>query len=201
MILGGLEMWKTIEGAGRFGQSMPRPAAIVTCRLGEKANALAVAWHSPISFDPPLFGISIASKRFSLRLILESGEFAVNFLPFGEAEIIASVGGSTGAEIDKFERFQIPTKEALRIKAPLLASAYAVYECRVVDHRTWGDHEWIVGEVLVTHYDPEAFTPRETLDLRKVEPALYLGGEIYVSAPPAPQKVLDRREYGRKFKR
>ena len=42
---------------------------------------MAVAWHSPLSMKPPLYGIAITSSRATYEYILEGKEFAINFLP------------------------------------------------------------------------------------------------------------------------
>ncbi|GAJ12693.1 unnamed protein product, partial [marine sediment metagenome] len=90
-------MAKTIsEDVGKFYQHYPRVAVVVTARARGRDNAMAAAWHMPISFRPPLYGVSISPKRFTYQLIVDSKEFGVNFLPFEAAELIASVGGSQG---------------------------------------------------------------------------------------------------------
>jgi len=96
------------EDVGRFSQHYPKLAIIVTAQTKGKENAMAVAWHTSLSFNPPLYGIAVAPKRFTYQLIIDSKEFAVNFLPFEAAELIASIGGSGGQEIDKFQRFKLP---------------------------------------------------------------------------------------------
>ena len=93
------------EGVGEFSHHYPKLAAIVTAQAKGKENAMAAAWHTSISFRPPLYGASISPKRFTYQLIADSKEFGINFLPFEAAELVASVGGSSGREVDKFQRF------------------------------------------------------------------------------------------------
>ena len=45
------------------------------------------------------------------------------------AELVASVGGSKGEEIDKFQRFGIATEPPTKTTVPILKDAYAAYEC------------------------------------------------------------------------
>ena len=73
------------EGVGAFSHHYPRVATIVTAQAGGKENAMAVAWHTSISLNPPLYGISVAPGRFTYQLIVDSKEFGVNFLPFEAA--------------------------------------------------------------------------------------------------------------------
>jgi flavin reductase (DIM6/NTAB) family NADH-FMN oxidoreductase RutF len=183
---------------GEFYQHYPKVAAILTVNARGKKNAMAAAWHSAISFKPPLYGVAVAPKRYTYQLILEAGEFGINFVPFEAAELIASVGGSGGGEMDKFRKFNIAEDKPLKTKVPILRDAYAAYECRIVDNKTYGDHAWMVGEIVAVHFIDDVFTSKGTLDLSKLNPALYLGAELYITAKKESERLLDRETYGRR---
>jgi flavin reductase (DIM6/NTAB) family NADH-FMN oxidoreductase RutF len=185
------------EDIGAYYHHYPRVAAIVTARSQGKENAMAVAWHTPISFDPPLYGIALSTKRFTYKLIAESKEFGVNFMPFEEVELVAAVGGSSGAKIDKFRQFNIAKEKPVKTQVPILKAAYAAYECKVVDDRLYSDHRLLVGEIVAVHLLKEAFSPEETLELAKVSPTFYLGNERYLTASSEAIKYLDREVYGK----
>ncbi len=185
------------EDIGAYYHHYPRVAAIVTAQARGRQNAMAVAWHTSISFEPPLYGIAVAPKRFTYQLIVESGEFGVNFLPFDKAELVASVGGSGGGVVDKFSHFDIAKDKPVKTQVPILKDAYAAYECRLVDDRLYGDHRLLVGEVVAVHTLKEAFTPEETLNLARVSPILYLGNERYLTVLRETIKYLDRKVYGK----
>ncbi len=185
------------EEVGKFYHHFPAVATIVTAQAKGKENAMAVAWHSPVSVKPPLYGVSISPKRFTYQLITDSKEFGINFLPFEAAELVASVGGSKGSEIDKFQRFNIAKNKPVRTAVPILEAAYAAYECRLVDDRDYGDHRWLVGEIVAVHWLKEVFTPDEVIDWDKVSPTLYIGNELYITTSKDTIKSLDRKVYGR----
>jgi flavin reductase (DIM6/NTAB) family NADH-FMN oxidoreductase RutF len=187
-----------LEGAGRFSYHYPRLVVIVTSHAKEKDNAMTAAWHSPISIKPPLYGVAISPRRSTYELILEGKEFGVNFLPFEKAELMALVGGSRGKEVDKFARFHITKEKALKTRVPLLEDAYAAYECKLIDHKVYGDHEWMVGEIVATHILEEAFTSDWVLDVAQFNPALYLSGEFYLTTLKDTLQRLDRQVYGRR---
>jgi len=186
------------EGIGKFYQHYPRVAVVVTARARGRDNAMAAAWHMPLSFSPPLYAVSISTKRFTYQLIVDSKQFGVNFLPFESAELVASVGGSLGQEIDKFQKFNIARDKSVKMDVPILKAAYAAYECRLVDDRSYGDHRLLVGEIEAVHWLKEAFAPGEILDLAKVSPVLYLGNELYLTASRDSVKSLDREVYGKR---
>jgi len=190
--------WKQAQGAGEYFQHYPRVPALLTAHARGRDNAMACAWHTSISFSPPLFGVSVSPKRFTFEFIKESGEFGVNFVPYELAELIASIGGCTGREVDKFARYNLVKVPALKTSVPILKNAYAAYECKLVEQRTLGDHEWLVGEIVASHWDEAAFTAEGFIDLDRITPALYIGAERYLPSPKGPARHLDRKVYGKR---
>jgi flavin reductase (DIM6/NTAB) family NADH-FMN oxidoreductase RutF len=175
-------MSKTVsENVGKFTQHYPKIAAIITASAHGKDNAMTCAWHSSISIKPPLYGVSLASQRFTYQLITESKEFGINFIPWERASLAGFLGGTSGWEMDKLEKFNIETEKPLKTRVPILKDAYAAYECQLVDNRPYGDHIWIVGKIVAVHFHKEAFTEKQVLDLNKIKPLLYLGSEFYVT--------------------
>lgn len=187
---------KYLEGAGKFSYHYPQLAVVVTSYSKGKSNAMAVAWHSPISVKPPLYGISITPGRSTYRLIMDSGEFGVNFVSLERAELIASVGGCKGKDTDKFLVFDIAQYKGQKTSVPILNDAYLAFECKLKVNTVYGDHEWLVGEILGTHIDVDAFNEEGVLDVARINPALYLSGEMYVTTSEETLKRLDRKEYG-----
>lgn len=169
------------EAIGKFSQHYPKVAAIVTASARDWHTAMTAAWHSSISMKPALYGIAIAPKRFTYQLITESREFGINFVPLEKASLAAAIGGTSGQQIDKFERFNIEKEKPVKTTSPILKDAYAAYECKLVDSRPYGDHLWVVGEIVAVHLLEEAFSLSEVLDLNKIKPLLYLGSDFYAS--------------------
>lgn len=183
-----------VMDVGKFLQHYPKLATVVTVKAKGRENALAIAWHCALSFEPPLYGVAISPKRFSYGLILEAQEFAINFLPMESVRLIAAVGRTSGRELNKFERFQIATEKPVKISAPILKDAYAAYECKLVEHHTYGDHEWFVGEVVATHYLKEAFDEHEVINLEKIKPAFYIGNDLYAELEKIAVHHIGREE-------
>ncbi|MBI4331868.1 MAG: flavin reductase family protein [Chloroflexi bacterium] len=190
-------MKQRIENSGSFSFHYPGAPIIVTAKHGLKENAMTAVWHCPLSFSPSLYGIALSSRRFTCQLILDSKEFGVNFMPLEKVELVAAVGGSRGAEIDKFEKFKLAKEKPLKTSVPVLKDACATYECRLHDHRTYGDHELLVGEVVAVHYEKDAFTERG-LNLQAVNALLYLGGDNYGTPAKDVFQHWDRQAYGKK---
>jgi flavin reductase (DIM6/NTAB) family NADH-FMN oxidoreductase RutF len=175
-------MSRTItEDIGKFSQHYPKAAVIVTASARGKDDAMTAAWHSSISLRPPLYGVAVTSERFTYQLITQSREFGVNFISLEEASLAAAIGGTSGQQIDKFERLNIKKEKSLKTAAPILHDAYAAFECKLLDSKPYGDHIWIVGEIVAVHFLEEAFTAAGVLDIHKTKPLLYLGSDSYAS--------------------
>ena len=166
---------------GKFSHHYPKLAAIITASSGGKENAMTATWHSSISINPPIYGISISPKRFTYQLISQSKEFGINFIPFEKAHLAASVSGTSGQKIDKFQKLNILKEKPIKTGVPLLKDAYASYECKLLDSKIYGDHVWVVGEIVAVHFQEGIFTGNGILDLGKVKPLLYLGSEFYAT--------------------
>ncbi len=190
-------MKKHVEGSAGFNHHYPKLAVIVTCHAQDRDNAMAVAWFSSISQKPPLIGVSISPRRYTCELILEAKEFGINFISLEKAELIAGVGGSPGKDVDKFKRFRLEKEPSLKTSAPVLKDAYAAYECVLHSSYTIGDHEWFVGEVVATHYDEGMVTSAGHIDLAAVNPALYMGAELYCTTDAKSVRHLERSVYGK----
>jgi len=180
------------EDIGKFSQHYPKVAVIITASARGRDDAMTAAWHSSISFKPPLYGIAVASKRFTYQLIMESREFGINFIPSEKASLAAAIGGTLGQQMDKFERFNIEKEKPLKTTAPILKDAYAAYECKLVDGKPYGDHIWIVGEIVAVHFIKEAFTMAEVLNLDKVKPLLYIGSDFYANVDKSSVSFVER---------
>ncbi len=170
------------EELSSFYYQYPSVATIVTSHSEGRDNAMAVAWHGTLSRRPPMYMVAISPKRFSHGLIVQSGEFTVNFLPFSSAKLVVQIGGCSGRDVDKFHEFGLTKVPTLKVTAPVLDAAYAAYECRVAARYPSGDHDCFFGEIVAVHHYPLAYGPRKTLDLEQEQPLLYLGDGHYTTA-------------------
>ena len=137
--------------------TFPKMAALVTVMDKEKQNIITLAWHSPLSFKPPLYGISIDSKRHSHNLIMDSKEFVVNFAPFSIVDKLHYCGRHSGRNVDKFRETGLTPMPAEKVNAPLIKECYSHLECRLAETKKCGDHTLFVGEVVNVAADENAF--------------------------------------------
>ncbi|RMF06865.1 flavin reductase family protein [Candidatus Woesearchaeota archaeon] len=134
----------------------PRQVVLVTSRdeaeiMGRKQkkdNIITVAWHTPLSHNPFLYGIAIGKTRFSRQLIDNSRVFAVNFIGEHLKDAAVKAGTVSGMHTDKFAYCGLTKKECEKIDAPRIGEACAWIECEVVEAIETGDHIFYVGRVV-----------------------------------------------------
>jgi flavin reductase (DIM6/NTAB) family NADH-FMN oxidoreductase RutF len=158
----------------------PRQVVLVTCAdEGGKPNVLTVAWSTPLSFDPPLIGISIGKNRYSHGVISRTKEFAVSVPPSSLLEKVKGCGTLSGRKGDKFREVGLTPLPSRRLKAPVVREGIAHLECKVVKEVEVGDHTLFVGEVVEAYADERLFDG-EKFDPEAVELIYHLGGTHFL---------------------
>jgi flavin reductase (DIM6/NTAB) family NADH-FMN oxidoreductase RutF len=182
------------------------PVALVTSRWRGQANVMPIAWHTPVSSQPPLVAIAVEHSRFTAEMISHAQEFALNFPTRPLLHHVQYLGALSGEHIDKFEATQLETFSPEKITAPLLSACSAWIECEVVEVIPLGDHILFVGLVVAVQADPDvAGEDGWVLHTHEEEkPLHFLGGNRYSSLHrllearmpldhEAPERVLAER--------
>lgn len=155
------------------------PVVLVTTSWRGNENAMPAAFVTPISFDPPLLGLSVHPSRHTHDMIKYSEEFALNF-PSREllhhCQYLASI---SGREFNKLEMIKLPTFRARQVDAPLLEGCVGHIECGVEDAYTIGDHTLFIGKVVAAQAEKEAFEDVWLLEDADYKPLHYLGVNFY----------------------
>jgi len=168
----------------KFQYFYPYTVALIGAKSGEKTNFMSCAWHTALSFDPPLFGVLIAKKRFTHRVIAEAEEFTVNFIRAEQALLSAQYGRKSGFDLAKTDKFPIELAPSQIIQSPIIDDAYVCFECRLEEIRTYGDHDLFVGKVLAIHEEDNSFNEEGVLNPQRIRPLLYLGNDFYLTIDP-----------------
>lgn len=134
----------------------PRQTALISCRaetdiLGKKTtkdNLITVDWHTPLSFEPMMYGFAITKKRFSYELVNKSGVFAVNFMPALLEKYVLFCGRHSGKHMDKFSETELSIEECEKIDCCKVREAIATLECEVINEIQTGDHVFFIGKVV-----------------------------------------------------
>ncbi|MEM0076926.1 MAG: flavin reductase family protein [Thermoproteota archaeon] len=131
---------------------LPSPLVIVTSGDPEdpkRRGGMTAAWVTRVSWDPPLLVVSIAPSRYTLELIKEAREFAVNVVGEKLEKVAYGIFGSkSGRSLDKLKESGVKFGRAKSIKAPVIEESIVVLECKLIKTVEAGDHVLVVGEVV-----------------------------------------------------
>jgi flavin reductase (DIM6/NTAB) family NADH-FMN oxidoreductase RutF len=131
---------------------------------GMTANAVA-----SISVDPPLMLASIARRAETHQAIIGSHAYALSVLAADQQTLAECFAQPTTA--DKLKRFcDAPWHEA-ETGSPILETAIAYFDCRLVTRHEAGDHTIFIGEIVAAGYREDA------------EPLLWFGSRYRRLAP------------------
>lgn len=154
---------------------------LITSGTEKEYNVMTATWTTPVSINPPLYGVSIAPSRYSHKLIKKHGEFGVCFLDFKHVDKVLRAGRLSGRDVNKFKELNLKRQNASSISAPILANSISALECQVNHSPKIGDHTFFVGEV-VSAWLQEGSLKRNVFDLEKVNPIFYLGSNRFCTA-------------------
>ncbi|MFC2170010.1 flavin reductase family protein [Acidobacteriota bacterium] len=177
-------MKKTTTPVSNFQYFYPYTVTIIGAQSENQLNYMACAWHSALSFDPPLFGVLISKKRRTHKIISEAGEFTANFIDVKMHKLSAQMGRISGYDTDKIKEFQVKLSPSRIINSPILKEAYVSFECRLSDIKVYGDHDLFVGKVLAVHEEENCFNQEGMLNTSHIFPLLYLGSDYYITVNP-----------------
>lgn len=138
----------------------PGPIVLVTSAWQDERNVMTLGWQTVIEFSPSLLLMMISSGNHSHGLIRQSRECVVNLPTAGMIDTVVGIGNTTGAKIDKFERFSLATEDAREVGAPLLVDCFANFECRLREDRLGDDYDVFIFEVVKAHVAPRPKYPK-----------------------------------------
>lgn len=141
------------------------PTVLITTAHGEQRNVMAAAWNMALDFDPPKIAIVIDKNTYTRELVLASGSFAVNVPCRAQAQMVMTVGSSSGRELlgqpvdNKFDAFKLPTFAASKIAAPLLDGCVAWLECQLISEpHIQSTYDLYLAEVVAAWADERVFS-------------------------------------------
>jgi flavin reductase (DIM6/NTAB) family NADH-FMN oxidoreductase RutF len=173
-----------------YHYAFPMQTVLVTSNdETEKTNIITLAWHTPISGKPPLYGISVSPKRYSHGLIEKTKEFVVNFISYSFVDAAHYCGKHTGRTTDKLCKTGLTLIPSKKLATPLIKEGYAHLECTLTKSIPLGDHTLFIGEVIDVSADENAFTD-DLLRTDKIHPLYYIGENTYTTLDRGKRKTF-----------
>ncbi len=112
---------------------------------------MTMGWHTVMEFTPSLIGCMITAANHSYEMILRSRECVINLPTTKLTDTVVRIGNTTGAEIDKFQEFDLTAGKATRVSAPLIEECHANFECRLSDDTMLKKYNFFIFEVVKAH--------------------------------------------------
>lgn len=173
-----------------YHYAFPMQTVLVTCNdITDKTNIITLAWHTPISSKPPLYGIAIAPKRYSHSLIKKQKEFVINFIPYSLVKTAQFCGTHSGKSTNKLSKTRLTLAPSKKVSTPLIKEGYAHLECKLVKSVSFGNHTLFVGEVIAVSADRGAFK-NDLLRTDKIHPLYYIGENTYTTLDRIKRKTF-----------
>ncbi|MGC5703565.1 flavin reductase family protein [Pseudomonas sp. NFXW11] len=140
------------------------PTVLVSAAHGGQRNIMAAAWAMPLDFEPPKVAVVLDKSTWTRQLLEASGTFVLNVPCAAQADIVQSLGNSSGLELsqggrDKFAAYGLATFDGTALAGPLLEGCVAWLECRLLpEPHNHQQYDLFLGEVIAAQADTRVFS-------------------------------------------
>jgi flavin reductase (DIM6/NTAB) family NADH-FMN oxidoreductase RutF len=141
------------------------PTVLVSAAHDGQRNIMAAAWAMPLDFEPPKVAVVLDKATWTRQLLEASGTFVLNVPCAQQADIVQTVGTTSGLDIvgnqghDKFEAYGLQTFAGDLLDAPLLDGCVAWLECRLLpEPHNHQQYDLFLAEVIAAHADARVFS-------------------------------------------
>ena len=138
----------------------PGPIILITSAWRQHRNVMTLGWHTVLEFTPSLVATMIAPGNHSHELVRRSRQCVINLPTVDLLDTVVRIGNCSGADTDKFDRFDLQTSAASEVDAPLLDACHASFECRLHDAQQIKPYGLFIWEVVRAHVAPVPKRPR-----------------------------------------
>lgn len=111
----------------------PGPVILVATNDKGRSNIMTITWHMVMDFTPRI-ALTTGPWNYSFQALINTKECVLNIPAVDLAEKAVGIGSCSGAEVDKFEKFELTALPAKEVKAPLISECLACLECRVAEY-------------------------------------------------------------------
>jgi len=126
------------------------PVVLITTNDGNKDNIMTISWTMVLDFTP-VFAITTGEWNYSFAALRETKECVISIPTVDMLDKIVGIGTCSGADTDKFDKFELTPVKGRIVKAPLIKECLANIECKVIDIVT--KHNIVVLEAVAAYFD------------------------------------------------
>ena len=173
----------------------PMPVAIVGALVNDRPNFMTVAWFNRLNGRPPIWGVALGKKQYTLEGIRKNKVFSINIPNVNLVEQVDYCGITSGRKVDKSKLFNIFYGELESV--PMVQECPLCLECRVYDIIELPGISLVLGEVI-TAYTEAHYLTENKLDSKKIDPFTFSQPDNKYWA--LGDMVADAFSIGKKFK-
>ncbi|MFX1286468.1 MAG: flavin reductase family protein [Promethearchaeota archaeon] len=145
----------------------PMPVAIIGSLVNNRPNFMTVAWFNRLNGRPPIWGIALGKKQYTLEGIRENKTFSINIPNVDLVKKADYCGIVSGRKVDKSNLFNIFYGGLESV--PMVQECPLSLECRVYDIIELPEITLVLGEVMAA-YTEEQYMTEGKLDPKKINP-------------------------------
>ena len=130
----------------------PGPVILVTTHDDNKDNIMTISWTMVMDFTP-VFAITTGEWNYSFAALQKHRECVIAIPTVDLLDKVVGIGTCSGADTDKFAKFELTPVPAKLVKPPLIQECLANIECKVID--IVKKHNIVVLEAVAAYFDSE----------------------------------------------
>ncbi len=147
------------------------PTVVVGTNVDGKANYLAVGFVSGVNIKPPILGISLNRKHYSIKGLLENGTFSVNIPSVDNLLATDYCGLVSGRSVDKSALFTSFYGELKT--APMIEEFPIVCECKYTGQKVDFAMDTIYfGEIIQAYVNRDLYKKGQPANILQINPLL-----------------------------
>ncbi|SHH63849.1 flavin reductase family protein [Pollutimonas bauzanensis] len=127
------------------------PVVLVTTHDGGKDNIMTISWTMVMDFTP-VFAITTGEWNYSFAALRKNLECVIAIPTVDLLDKVVGIGTCSGADTDKFSKFELTPVRAKLIRPPLIKECLANIECKVTD--IIKKHNIVVLEAVAAYINP-----------------------------------------------
>lgn len=108
------------------------PVVLVTTHDGKKDNIMTISWTMVMDFTP-VFAITTGEWNYSFAALRKNRECVIAIPTVDMLDKVVGIGMCSGADTDKFAKFELTPVRGKFVTAPLIKECLANMECKVID--------------------------------------------------------------------
>lgn len=134
----------------------PGPVILITSRAKDgTANVMTCGFHMVVQHELPIFAFVVGPWDHTFDTLRSTKECVIAVPPAELANTVVDIGNCSGADVDKFEKFDLTISSGNEVAAPLVNECIANIECRVTETRLVTKYNMFLLEAVQAWSNPE----------------------------------------------